>query len=258
MIFNEKYYKLKKIILIILCLIIIYLTINHIYKNEYFSKYENIILDNFTIVICNYNRPWNFDKLLPHLLKYCPNSEIIVSHGDPKTYTEFKNVKNIKEFDNTYGATSRFFSDLNAKNDMILFLDDDILPSTELITKLLKYQKDNPISICGKNKRWCNKYGYYFKKNNNLDFNIILTPVLMTNKKIVKNFNLNFHKYKKFLKKYKGNGEDLSFNHNFITNYKKNPIYIEGDNILLDDTNGYSYKKNHLQVRNDFCKLYFK
>lgn len=244
-------------LLFIICLLILILI--SIIFIQLFSKknsFKNISLnDYFTIVICNYNRPFNLDISIPILQKIVPNAEIIISHGNPNTFKNYHNCVNIKEFDNTYGATSRFFSALHASYDKILFLDDDVVPSKNLIKKLLNHQNIDSLSISGPITRLCNKNGYIILFLNK--YNIILTPILMTNKKILQNYLNNFKKYSNFLKDSKGNCEDLSFNHNFIINYKKQPVHIKGEFKYLNTKKGYSNKKNHLKIRNNFCKLFF-
>lgn len=245
-------------LLFILCLflLIIIIFLQLFTKNKDIFK-NNPINDNFTIVICNYNRPFNLDKSIPILQNVVPNAEIIISHGNPDTFKNYNNCVNIKQYEinNIYGATQRFFSAINSKYDKILFLDDDVIPSKNLIKKLLNHQNIDSLSISGPIIRLCNKHGY--RRRFLHKYNIILTPILMTNKKILQNYLNNFNKYSNFLKDSKGNCEDLSFNHNFIINYKKQPVHISGKFKYLNTKNGYSSKNNHYKIRNNFCKLFF-
>nr|QDY51819.1 hypothetical protein 1_204 [Mimiviridae sp. ChoanoV1] len=52
------------------------------------------------------------------------------------------------------------------------------------------------------------------------------------------------------------NCEDLFFNYEFNKLYKKNPIYVEGKYVMLDNKNGFSTTNNkeHQRLRNNFCK----
>ena len=50
----------------------------------------------------------------------------------------------------------------------------------------------------------------------------------MTNKKIFQNYINNFNLYSDLLKRTKGNGEELTFSHNFIKNFRKKPKIISG------------------------------
>jgi len=237
------------ILLFVVLIIVIIITCSRLFK-------DNFQEEQFTIVICNYSRPHNIDKSLPILQKNFPNSEIIITHGNPLTYKDYDGCINIKQYDinKLYGGTQRFFSAINASHDKILFLDDDVIPSIALVKKLLEYQINNNISICGPIRRRCNHTGYKFTINK---YNSILTPILMTNKLLIENYLKNFNRYEKHLKTYKGNGEDLSFNHNLYFNFYKKPVYINGKYKYLDKSNGYSSKKNHYKVRNDFCKEFY-
>ena len=57
-----------------------------------------------------------------------------------------------------------------------------------------------------------------------------------------------------WLIEHKGNCEDLALN-KFIKNYNENQ-YLLKVAIFLDKNNGYSSNKNHLTIRNEFCKKY--
>ena len=69
--------------------------------------------------------------------------------------------------------------------------------------------------------------------------------------------NIGFKKYEKWLKKYKGNCEDLSLNIFIKEYYKTKPIEIKGKYFELDNNDGYSSNSNHYKIRNKFCKKYY-
>ena len=228
-------------------------------KKEKVKKYGYI-----SVIILNYIRPHNLDKLLPYINKHSLINEIIVLHGNPIYYKEYKfnKVKNYKDFENNklYGGARRFKGIQYATNNIIMFLDDDSLPSYELIDNLYNTLTDNydKNTIYGSINRFCNKKGYSSFNKYKYNHNVILTPCILTKKIIIQTFNETyFNSFKEWFIKYKGNCEDLAFNLFIYTFYKERPIVVEGNLKELDITQGYSSKKNHYQVRNNFCKKFY-
>jgi hypothetical protein len=254
-----------KLFLFIILLFIIGLLLHKLHKirikNETFQSKSNSN-GKISVLILNYNRPHNLEKSLPLLSKYKLIDEIIVSHGHPDYYKEFNypKVKNIKDYKNNeiYGCGRRWFTAANnMKNDIVVILDDDIIPSEKLINKtynilMVNYTKN---TIYGNLKRLCDKNGY--KVNVNDNYNTILTGYSMCKKQILQNYvKYGFKKYKKWLIENRGNCEDLAFN-NFISKYyNEKGVYIDGKITELDRTNGYSAKSDHIKIRNDFCKKF--
>ena len=93
-----------------------------------------------TVIILNYNRPHNLDKLIPEIINYSDISEIIISHGKKDTEKIINHPKIINEttLRNKYYAATRYEVAKLAKNEIILYLNDDLLPSETLIKNLLK------------------------------------------------------------------------------------------------------------------------
>ncbi len=220
------------------------------------------IIPKISIIILSYNRPENLDKSLPILNNYFLIDEIIVSHGSKKNYKKFNysKVRNIKDFENNkiYGGTRRWLNVEHIKNDIVLFLDDDLLPSEYLIVKsyftlLVNYYKN---TIYGSYKRKCNKNGYFTTIKNN-DYNTILTGLMICKKKIIVDYlNIYFNKDKKWLIKHKGNGEDLFLNIFIRKYYNEKPVYISGSYKTLNQGGGYSSMSKHYIERNELCKKY--
>jgi FkbM family methyltransferase len=207
-----------------------------------------------TAIIPNFARPHNLDILIPKLKAIPEIDQIIISHGNPKTYKEFTGVTNIQNFDinDQYGAAQRFFSIDHAKNDMILSLDDDHVPSRSLIRNLLIEAEKDPINIYGPYKRLCTDKGYSAKYP---EYNIIITGLAIVHKSIIQSFIENFNDYSSFLKFSKGNGEDILLNHNFRMVYGKAPVHVSGKFSTLDeDTGSYRGMSTHNDIRNGLCK----
>jgi hypothetical protein len=193
-------------------------------------------------------------------------SEIIVSNGKSNTAVYFKNESKIvvnddyNEIDNKYGLDCRFINCLKAKNDKVIIIDDDLnISQDELYKVILKYQ-ENPNKIVG-------IFGRNITKNNEYDWNdryddvdIILTRLLIVDKKICSLFfickPLIEHIYKNG-KPY-GNGEDIFLS--FIAN-----IYYGNKNLCLKNVksndfpqnNSISGNKNHLVYRKLLTKYLY-
>jgi GR25 family glycosyltransferase involved in LPS biosynthesis len=212
-----------------------------------------------SVYILNYNRPHNVYKQIDALINNEYIDEIIVSNGDPDNtvkYTHAK-VKIVDDFVNNSKlyAARRWMGILNnCSNEYVLNLDDDLIPSDDLIEKLMyKIQKD-PYNIHGPFKRLCTNSGYKIKTKE--EYNTIITGLIMTSKKLIQDYMSIYFNYNiEWFKKYKGNCEDLSINM-FLLQKGIKPKFIEGKYSELDTSNGYSSKSNHLKVRDDFCKIF--
>jgi hypothetical protein len=248
-----------KLIIFILILVFVRLLYILFIKNCNLDREPFIPLkgdERISVLILNYNRPHNLEKSLSILNKYKVIDQIIVSHGNPDKFKnfEFDKVENRKDYDNTWGAGIRFILDPSIfKHDKILFLDDDIVPSENLVNKLTSKIYNEPEQIFGPIGRSCTGWGYHF-----FSTNTILTPIMMTSKQVLKNYQSNFKsKYEKTIIKNKGNCEDLSFNDNFRKHYNKTPKLIEGNYSYLDNSNGYSSDfMSHYYKRFNFCRTF--
>ena len=142
------------------------------------------------MVILSYNRPHNLEKSLPILNKYKHIDEILVFHGHPDYYKEFKydKVKNYKDYklNEKYGCARRWFHVNRVKNDNILFLDDDLLPSENFINNAYTEINNNNNTIYGSKMfmRICDIDGYRTTRNDNI-YNTILTGCTLIHKNII-------------------------------------------------------------------------
>ena len=243
-----------------IALILIFISLSNIFtaKSNYLNNHK------ISVIILNFKRPHNLVKSLPILNSYNIIDEIIISHGNPSTYQKFNfsKVRNFKDFDidKEYGSAIRFLRVMDCKNDIILFLDDDILPTELAVNRSHKILMNNyeRNTLYGHIGRVCKKNGYIHTESN---MNVVLTPFLMCKRKIVidylKDKKYGFEKYKKFFGRFKGNCEDLSLNHYIEKEYLENPILIPNDGINeLDISNGHSTvePKKHQKLRNNFCR----
>jgi mannosyltransferase OCH1-like enzyme len=250
-------------IYLILLIIIIILLLILIYLNNNKKKVDKFILNNInlipiSVIILNYKRPNNISKLVENLDKIKYIDEIIISHGDKNTEIIINNPKIINEtiLRNKYYSATRFELATLAKNDLILYLDDDLYPSNNLIENLLiKYYNDDfegNQNLYGSFPRKCddnyNNYSY-------LDYNIILTGLALVNKqRSIKIWNkIKESEFLNILMKNKGNGEDILFSKfNYLMGGEN--IYVTGKYYDLDVSNGYSSNDDHYKVRSELCK----
>lgn len=245
---------------IVILVILFYFIKNLFCYKEYYKLSSGRNEKLVSVCILNYKRPHNLSELVKRMSIYPNIKEILIFHGHPNYYIEIKHplVQNFQDYEdnNKYGAGRRFLHYTKCNCDIILLLDDDLVPSQEWFNTGLKQIKNNNFreTIYGSYKRNCNKTGY----NTNGD-GFILTGCCFVLKKTLENFVKNnyFEKTKIWLETHKGNCEDLIFNL-YIQNILKNkPIYIKGRIYQLDTTNGYSSSDGHYKLRDNFCKNYF-
>jgi GR25 family glycosyltransferase involved in LPS biosynthesis len=220
--------------------------------NKFINKNGNI-----TAIVLNYNRPHNIKKLITKLkeLKYI--DEIIISHGkkDTQIIIDDNIIINETKLRNKYYSATRFELSKMAKNNIILFLDDDLYPTNQLINNIINQMEKDGLewkqNIYGPFKRVCNnKYSF-----TTFNYNIVLTKLAIVNKKLaikvwdkIKN-GPDF----KILMDNKGNGEDILFA-KYIEMFNGNNVYVNGKYIDLDGSNGYSSQDEHYNVRTKLCE----
>lgn len=218
-----------------------------------------------TVVILNFNRP-NYIK--NNIIPFFKNkvSEIIVSHG--KKETEFTDpgivsLKHYGKMNYEYGLSLRFLSSLEAKNENIMILDDDIIPSEKTLNFLYRRILDEPSRIHG-------IYGRDIRKGYSIencfgDVPIVLTRCLATTKTMCKYYIENFRNFESDLvKKSKPywNGEDILFSLLSVKkNNKLNKAYdLSHNNRWLNylDFSSISLTDNHLSYRENVTEEFVK
>lgn len=223
---------------------------------------ENLYNKGFrlSVIILNYNRPHNIKKLIPKLKKINIIDDIIITNGKKETEVLFDDpiITNETTLRNKYYCATRYEIAKLAKNDYILFLDDDLCPSEELLKNMLQNifnDGDNSkYNLYGPFKRYCgNEYIYKKKKLNK--YNIILPGLSLVNKNLVINVwnKIKKTKYIDIIIKNKGNGEDIIFS-KFIKILGGENKYVSGKYYSLDNKNGYSSNPEHFIKRSELCK----
>ena len=212
-----------------------------------------------SVVILNFKRPHNVETLVETIRSYPEIDDILVAHGREDTYREFAGCTNLTQFDENeeFGGARRFFVARRCRHDAVLFLDDDTVPSAGLVRRLHRAYRRDPIGLYGPIVRRCDSGGYQTKGF--ASYNIVLTPCLLTSKRVVGADVDGFGTYEAFLRRTHGNGEDLSLNHFLWTRWRKRPTRVGSPKDLrqLDTVTGaYSNKPAHWSQRNEFCQTY--
>jgi len=215
-----------------------------------------------SVVILNFNRPkFVKDNIIPALEKNNFIDEIIISHGKKETVFEstspkIKSLFHYGKMNEEYGLTLRFVSAMEAKNEHVMIMDDDIIPSDEAISIL--FQKIN------EDERIYGIYGRDPRKEYNIEnvfgsVPIVLTRCLITSKSMCEFFIENYKQFEyEEIKNSKPfwNGEDILFSFLSIMKYDKLPISLDlkhhnffstyanlKDSISVGNNNHLKYRK---------------
>jgi hypothetical protein len=227
-----------------------------------------------SVLLMNYNRPDNVELSLPALHNMSVVDQIIVLNGLPehRNRIEMPKVVNVddSEAQDKWATMRRFMAYKHARNEILLHLDDDQLPTEQLLHRMLRKYQDDPRQMYGSMKyaRLCDSTGYNAPHQNAKNkgrklTNFVLTGVSLmsksTNIAVLNGMKQQARLFKLVLKQ-KGNGEDLLFNDVFIKLFRKFPVAVHGDVLQLDGKRGFASsakkgKSNHYAMRGQFCKL---
>lgn len=242
-----------------------------------------------TVVILNWLRPINLvKKIIPILIKCNLINEIIISHGRKDTYFDIKsndkvNIINRKDFLNNkkFGLSLRFISAIEAKNENILFIDDDQVPSIKTIENIFYLYLKNYPGIVGKYGR---NLGFNIRNLNkhksidtlsylpyNIDdgrCHILLTSFLFVPKSLCFDFLKEKVKLEKFVIKNSKplwNGEDIFLSLLSILKFNKLPFVANNENLFpikqllttYDLNVAISNKKSHFNYRTKLVREIF-
>jgi len=145
--------------------------------------------EKISMVVMNWLRPEVLQNdILPNMVKYELLDEIIISHGREDTYFEFDNPKIVNRKDwgdinEYYGLSRRFLASSEAKNDIILMIDDDEYPTEDAVKRLYEKYKKNPKRMYGpfgQNLRNGN-YNYHMRFG---EVCVLITKCTMFNKEL--------------------------------------------------------------------------
>lgn len=231
-----------------------------------------------SVVVLNYNRPgYLWSTIIPTMMTYKDVDQVVISNGKEETdlslekITSKGDVKHLQHWDKMnkeYGLTLRFLSALEADNEYVLIMDDDILPTEETVATLLQKIKEEPDIIHGLYGRKFEK-GKYTVENFFGEVPIVLTRCLITTKEKCRYFIDNFRMYENDLIKNSKpywNGEDVLFSLMSLQKEKKmNRAYnLSHTNRILnyltpsEMTKSISFTSTHLDHRSEICKKWLE
>ena len=130
--------------------------------------------------------------MLEQLVEYETIDEVIISHGREDTYFEFDHPKIINKkhwgkINEIYGLSRRFLTASNAKNEVILMIDDDEYPSEKYVKNLLKKYNENPRRLYGRFGRNLKKGNYNLHQRYG-DVCVLITKCILFNKELCEQF----------------------------------------------------------------------
>ena len=182
---------------------------------------NNNLAPKITVVILNYDRPDNVENLiLPFIEKYQSIDEIIISHGKESTSFNYTSVHcrivhrhDWGKVDQKYGVARRFLAALDAKNNTILMLDDDVLLPEETLNQLHEMSQQRPEIIHGLTGKTFSKAFKYWPNAYYGDVPVVLTSCALFPKhlieKTVDQLDLCDDFFKDNTPKVHWNGEDI-------------------------------------------------
>ncbi len=140
-----------------------------------------------TLIILSWKRPQNVSRIIQAYLGYSRFDEIILWNNNPDYRFKIQNEK-IKYFTSENQFTvSRYAATFFARNNDIMFQDDDLFLTEFQIEKLFEAHLAHPKSIIGCFGRNL-KNGSYVKNYSYGKVDVILGRVMIFEKKLIANF----------------------------------------------------------------------
>ena len=202
-------------------------------------------------VVPSFDRPENLPRVIHHLLRLepfrRPGSEVVISHASKKSWSQRKAIDaavrakldaNRRKVDkpmrlvvhrddsahNTEAYTAlRYGAASHVNNDVVLHLDDDLLPSGGLVATMAHFIAMEPGFPLYENRTVPNMYGPavyqrvcdlagYSTGGSGRQSQAVLTNLAASSRYLNRAYWNNFEDdYRGIIKKTKGNGEDLTF-----------------------------------------------
>lgn len=217
---------------------------------------------DLSVVILNFSRP---DYLKNTIIPSLKNNvdEIIISHGKKEAIFEEEGITSLNhsgEMNQKYGLSLRFLSALEAKNNYIIIMDDDIIIPKDTIDFLLTQIKKDDKRLHGIYGR--DIQGGYTILNNFGEVPIVLTRCLITTKEMCQYYMDNFRNFESETVKNSRpywNGEDILFSLLSIEKYNNLPMthdlsHTNRISNYFNFSNSISLDGSHLDYRKRITK----
>ena len=239
-----------KLLYIFSIFLFLFLCISSVYVNKNFkSKYSSDL--NISVLLYYDGKPEYILSILPTLINYKNINDIIIIYRGSPMY--FKHSKVRSFYDKSiedYSSFIRFFYIKKCKNNNILLLNNNIIPSERLIKKLLYRYKNDMTNYYGVEQGSCSSFGY---QTISIFSNIVLSPILLTSKEILERTWEDMLTEKEYMKD--KNIDDILFQYHFEKIYGKQPVLVRGKYKNLSSSLKTFYQD---RLKNEYCKKLHK
>lgn len=151
---------------------------------------DNVTNKKITMILLNWKRPHNVRQIINTYFPFHRIDEIILWNNNPKCKFTIHHRK-VKYFESeNYSTVSRYAATFFARNNDIMFHDDDLLLKEEQIEKLFEAHLAHPCSIVGCFGRNLEK-GAYIKKYSFGKVDVVLGRVMLFQWSLISNFVKN-------------------------------------------------------------------
>lgn len=151
---------------------------------------DNVTNGKVTLILLNWKRPRNVNRIISTYLPFHRVDEIILWNNNPECKFKIHHRK-IKYFESkNYFTVSRYAATFFARNNDIMFHDDDLLLKEEQIERLFEAHLEHPHSIVGCFGRKL-KNGVYVKEYSFGKVDIVLGRVMLFQRSLMSNFIKN-------------------------------------------------------------------
>lgn len=193
----------------------------------------------------------SIETILSSIIKYENINDIIIIYKNTKPRFIHSKINYIQDDRiSKYSSFIRFFYLSSCKNNNILLLNNDILPTERLLMKLINHYDNDNENYYGIFHRSCNNSGYHTISLYN---NIVLSPIILTSKDILEKSWIHMREKDDKMKEKKM--DDILFQYYFEKIYGKQPVVVKGKYKILSSS--LSYIKNYKR-KNEYCKDLYK
>ena len=161
-----------------------------------------------TAIVLNWKRPQNMPRILDSLRQSDLVTEIIVWNNNPETVFTAGNDIIVVNTSRDLGLNTRFAAALLARNDAILFLDDDMVLAPDKIEQLYLNWKETPDVCHAAYGRRCGA-GPYNKVDAWGEVDVVLTKAVIVHRGICLRATVNTQILSDLPGRPDGNGEDI-------------------------------------------------